>query len=584
MAIIESHDYTLEQVFRDFYVVRAYQREYVWEEKQVRELLEDIYREFYRNKSGSDWEYFIGSIIVCEYQGAFELIDGQQRMTTAYLILCAVRDYREQVKPQESLDSLKSFIASSYVDQYGNERFRDRIELQYEDSRGVLEKIARQESFNDVPNTSSVQKIKNAYTSIVEFLKEKFDEDIQQVKQFYACFIKNVKLVRVETKNISHALTVFATINNRGVSLNAMDLLKNLMFMHLEDKDFDKLKMQWKEMIDILFKADEKPLRFLRYYITAKFDTGERLREDRIYDWFIENKDKCNYVEQPLEFVDNLVNSAEAFFYFKKGKNKSGEADRYLLNISYFSTKQHLILLLAAQHLTIDIFTELCRQIEDFLFVHIVTREGTSKLENLLTQWSEKLRKVYSKSDLETFISEDIQPAKQKLAKRFEDSFRYMNESNVQKKILQYILAKMTQYIDEKAYGSIGAHTDLKNYINSKVEIEHILPQKNDKIKTFFDKPDEIDNYTKRLGNLTLIEKSINTSIKNKIFKEKQFAYVKSKFLLTKSITEKINIGVNTAVDRAVRDLEVFDEWNSKDIERRQEMLTQLAKKVWHIL
>jgi uncharacterized protein with ParB-like and HNH nuclease domain len=587
MAIIESRDYTLEQLFKDFYVVRDYQREYVWEEKQVRELLEDVYKQFGINKSGSDWEYFIGSIIVCESQGVYELIDGQQRMTTAYLILCAVRDYREKIKPQETLDSLKTFIASSHVDQNGNERFRDRVELQYDDSRDVLEKIARQGNFDESPDTSSVSRIKNAYKVAWSFFKEQFGEDeaaVQEVKQFYACFIKNVKVVRVETKSVSHALTVFATINNRGVGLNAMDLLKNLMFIQLDSKDFDKLKKQWKEMVDILFDANEKPLRFLRYFIMANYDAGERIREDRIYDWFIENKHICKYEENPFDFIKNIVKSAKAFSYFKSGKDVFGEQNRYLLNISYFSTTQHLMLLLSAQHLSIELFTELCQEIENFLFVYIITREGPSKLENLFTQWAGKLRQVNNKIALETFIEENIQPTKQKLAERFELAFYQLDESSVQKKIMQYILAKLTQHLDEAAYGSIAAYTELKNYINKKVPIEHILPQKPDKVKSSFDKPDEIDNYIQRLGNLTLLEQSINTSIKNKLFEEKKEVYKKSKFLITKSIAEPVTIGVNTAVDRAVKDLKTFDEWNSKAIECRQKMLTELAKKVWNIL
>lgn len=142
------------------------------------------------------------------------------------------------------------------------------------------------------------------------------------------------------------------------------------MFMHLNSKDFEKLKSKWKKMISLLFKADEKPLRFLRYFITAKYESGERLREDRIYDWFVENKDICGYTENPLEFVDSLVNSAQAFLYFKNGQDKYGHLNRYLLNISYLSTKQHLTLLLASQHLSIELFTELCQEIENFyLFI-----------------------------------------------------------------------------------------------------------------------------------------------------------------------------------------------------------------------
>ncbi|MHC5826176.1 MAG: GmrSD restriction endonuclease domain-containing protein, partial [Nostoc sp.] len=78
--------------------------------------------------------------------------------------------------------------------------------------------------------------------------------------------------------------------------------------------------------------------------------------------------------------------------------------------------------------------------------------------------------------------------------------------------------------------------------------------------------------------------KSINTSIKNKPFEFKKNAYQKSKFLITKSIVERVNIGINTAIDRAVRDLNIFNEWNSESIKCRQEMLAQLAKKVWDVV
>ncbi|MDZ8052827.1 MAG: HNH endonuclease family protein [Aulosira sp. ZfuVER01] len=149
---------------------------------------------------------------------------------------------------------------------------------------------------------------------------------------------------------------------------------------------------------------------------------------------------------------------------------------------------------------------------------------------------------------------------------------------------MQYILAKLTQYVDEEAYGSIGTHTDLSNYINPKVTIEHILPQKFNKLKTSFDKPEEIENYIQRLGNLTLLEESINKSIKHQPFEYKINAYKSSKFLITKSIAEPIKIGINTAVDRAVKELKDFDVWDSKSIEYRQEILTKLAKKVWNII
>jgi uncharacterized protein with ParB-like and HNH nuclease domain len=75
--------------------VPDFQREYVWEEENVEKLLEDVYDEFYdeENRLLEGPEYFIGSIVVCpDGKGTFQLIDGQQRLTANYLILCAIRD------------------------------------------------------------------------------------------------------------------------------------------------------------------------------------------------------------------------------------------------------------------------------------------------------------------------------------------------------------------------------------------------------------------------------------------------------------------------------------------------------------
>ena len=586
MAIIESRDFTLEELFGYFYVVRAYQREYVWEEKHVNDLLSDVYIQFDENKSGSDWEYFIGSIIVCESKNVYELIDGQQRMTTICLILCAIRDVLQELEPNKSLDALKKLISSSITDRNGNEKFRDRIELQYdEDSRKVLENIASKQEYNDIPENSSVERIKIAYETALDFLKKEFGEDknaIPELRKFYARFIQNVKLVRVETKSMSQALTVFATINNRGVGLNGMDLLKNLMFIQIKNKDFNKLKEKWQKMLDIIYKSKENPLRFLRYFIMANYDS-ERLRQDNIYEWFEQNKEQCGYLEKPFIFMDLLLTSAQALAYFKKGKDIQGNPNRYLENILYLSSSQHFVLLLATQNMSKELFTEMCKNLENFLFIHNITRQGNNKLESLFIKWANKLRKVRDKASLQKFIAEEIEPKKQNLVKEFDDAFLEFNESSVNKKKLQYILAKLTQYIDETAYQNDESHIHLKNYINKSVEIEHILPQKYDKLKSSFDKPDEIDKYVKRLGNLTLIEKPINSSIKNKPFEIKKEAYKKSKYLITKSIAEKVNIGVNTSIDRAVKDLETYEEWNSKSIESRQKMLTKLAKKVWDI-
>lgn len=589
MATIESQDLSIGKLFNDFYVVPSYQREYVWEEEQVTDFLKDIYDEFCLQSPGIVSDYFIGSIIVCNHRrdGLYEVIDGQQRITTAYLVLCAIRDYLHEIKPDESIELLKSQIASTDIDEEGNNIFRYRVTLQYKDSCGVLEKIAQQEKSNmQADKTRSSQNIIHAYNVVSKWLREREQSDlvVQNLKKFYAYFNKSVILVRVKTASLADALRVFATINKRGVSLDDIDLVKNLMFMKTNKNEYDQLKEKWKKMIDLLFKNKENHMRFMRYFILSQYDNAESLKEHGVYNWFLDNKNKSLFEDKPIIFAEHLLKSAEAYVNFLDGKDTEGKRNRYLENIRQIgsSVRMPLMVMLAGQHLPKDCFTKLCHQIENIFFSYLVTREPTSNFERRFIQWCIDLRKVTNKMELDSFIEDYIQPEKQRIAERFELTFSKLEESSVPKSQLRYILAKLTQYIDELAWGQNDSVANIKNCYIDKVEIEHILPQNPvAETLTSFDKPEEIGRYTKLLGNLTLLERAINASVGNKPYQDKKTAYKQSKFILTKSVFEKVAVGTNTAVDRAVKELETFDNWTSESIIRRQEMLTQLAKKVW---
>ena len=95
---------------------------------------------------------------------------------------------------------------------------------------------------------------------------------------------------------------------------------------------------------------------------------------------------------------------------------------------------------------------------------------------------------------------------------------------------------------------------------DSLLEIEHILPSKpRPDVRAAFDKLSEYADYSGRLGNLTLLEKTINASVSNGSFSEKAPGYRQSAFLLTKSLAEKPQVGVNTQLNRAVADLAPFE-------------------------
>ncbi len=580
---IESLDLSVEKILSDFYVVPSYQREYVWDEEQVEQLMNDVYEAFPDLPGLPTAEYFIGSIVVTPgAEGVFELIDGQQRMTTIFLFVCAMRD-RLQGLGVETITHLSKQIASTSMSELGLEILRYRVSLQYEDSANVLEHVARGDAFEDLdlPRTRSVENIQRAYEAIMAFLRTSFDEDADELRRFYAYFINRVKLVRIRTESVAHALKVFETVNDRGVGLDSMDLLKNLMFMRAERVEFDRLKEIWKDLIDTLFEAGEKPLRFLRYFIFANFKV-DRLKEDQIYRWFSDNEAACGYGEDPLGFAKRLRQSGKHYARFTKSKNVDGTDNRYLSNIYSLSyaARQQYILLLAASHLAVADFIELSRQLENLFFAYIITREPTKEFERRFAQWAPYLRKCRTRGELQAFLDEYFDPARRRLTTRYELAFQELHEYQVPKYRMRYIIGKLAQYVNEQAYGATEA--DLTKFLSTR-DVEHILSQtpSDVEVATFTHPEDtELADYIPMLGNMTLLEHSINRSIGNRPFVEKLEGYRQSHFLLTRSIAQPIRLGA-TQIDRAVDGLETFAAWNAGAVERRQAILTELARRVW---
>jgi uncharacterized protein with ParB-like and HNH nuclease domain/predicted RNA-binding protein with TRAM domain len=587
---IKSSVLTLEEIYEknNYYSVPDFQREYVWKRENVEQLLEDIYAEFYDENGNiikDSSEYFIGSIVVYpDSNKTYQIIDGQQRLITCYLILCAVRDSLMKIDINQVPPVLREMIRSSYFDENGESTPRNHLVLQYKDSREVLESIATEKIPKiDKNSTDSVKNILAAYQIINETLKEFFDNKPGSINKFLASFIKRVKLIQIITPNASHALSIFETINNRGIDLDAMDLLKNMLFGEVSDKEYSILKQKWKELTKILEKCNEKPLRFLRYYILShhKVDTN-KLKEDLVYDWFEKNSAGCGIKQNPIAFVDSLINQGNIYKNFVELKDVEGNPNPNLYNISCLSrtVRQHFILLMAGQHLQPDLFKKLCFNIENLLFCSVFTHVKANVFESNFSRWAMKLRTVRDDNDLDVFLNDHFKEDIMKRSVGFDNEFKELSDSSVLKYRLNYILAKLSQFVDEN---SLAIQIGLDQYLE-KSNIEYILPNTNiPNVISVFDKPSEYETYMKKLGNLVLIENSINTSSSKDVYVTKKHGYRNSSYLLNKSLVEKPQNISNTKLNPVIKEIleSQFETWDSIAILKRQKLLGQLARQVW---
>ncbi len=581
---------------KDYYfLVPDYQREYVWKpEDQVEQFLIDIDNEF-EPKAKEQKSYFIGSIIIVENKGKFDVIDGQQRLTTIILSLCAFRDllldFTLDDKQKKYLQTIEELLSDFDI---STDESKLRLELQYEESKDYLTKMVLKEPYKDI-KTASIIKMGLAYEKLKSHFKSYLAIGLDSLIEYSRYFLTKIELVVIESENLSSALKIFETINQRGAGLNAMDLVKNLLFSKANDADFQKIKDTWKEITLNLqsCKEDNSPLRFLRYFLMARYHDGI-IREDGIYNWIIsaEGKKVTNYENAPLLFAKELKTISKRYAdlviateWLKDGGNSPNNTNIGFVN--KYKSRQHLILMLALDIESTSIEIEyLGEQIESFFFYSNTIGIQAKNNERLFALWSSKLRGVKTIQEIQSILDATLVPYIKDKVGQFKSAFLNIRHDAYNPLYrLRYVLGKIENTVLEKS----GLPLKGKNFLDN-LQVEHILPQtpKDGLFPVEFKDKDEYYNMVYKFGNVTLIESSINQAVNNfndlsgDWFQKKQEEYVNSNVISTNLINDNFSIGINTALNRFKAKYNYnFDKWDKDSINRRQELLLELAFESW---
>ena len=211
----------IAEIWQDDYVVPLYQRNYAWQESQIQQLLQDIYN----NSKTLDSNYFIGSLVVLQRpDGVYEVIDGQQRLTTLHIICKTLNildaphlsyDSRPEVE-----DFFKGLFASASNKEYSEEcKKRD------------IRKIYRLVEAIDIVESTDIHTHPGFPDDKTICLSSMDDYEKQQFKEYLN---NNVIIVRTILPSDTDVAAYFEIMNNRGEQLQEHEIIKALMMKELD--------------------------------------------------------------------------------------------------------------------------------------------------------------------------------------------------------------------------------------------------------------------------------------------------------------------------------------------------------------
>jgi hypothetical protein len=268
MKFLDAHEITMQNLLLDknrAYRVPIYQRPYVWNEEQWQELYEDLI-----GLTNSD-VHFLGSVVVVtdlktpaavEY---YQVVDGQQRLATILIWLAAVRDALKERGETDLADYLTGFL---FITQYNDGRFTRIPKLTLGEFDNTL--------FQEILEGGCPERSDSLLARCYSYFRNKTEGDI------LSGLLNKISIVHINVFSHLNAFRLFDTLNDRGLELSSVDLVKNFLLMKVSgDRDiFDETVTLWNEMFTRV--RDKDPVKFLRRYVLSRFKG--KVPEARLYE------------------------------------------------------------------------------------------------------------------------------------------------------------------------------------------------------------------------------------------------------------------------------------------------------------
>ena len=259
---IEATDISISSLLKDqkFYI-DYFQREYRWQEKHIKLLIEDLTTTFLKSYKPTDkrasvanyQSYYLGPVVFSANtdNGKNSIIDGQQRITSITLFLIYLNNLQKEHSEKVGISDL------IFSESYGEKSFNMTDEVREPCLKSLFEDGAYKIQEND---DETVKNMVERYEDISESFPEELST--KALPYFLDWFVRNVVIVKITAYSDENAYTIFETMNDRGLNLSPTEMLKGYVLSRVSDtKQRTELNDLWKEQIIILHLVRELVLK-----------------------------------------------------------------------------------------------------------------------------------------------------------------------------------------------------------------------------------------------------------------------------------------------------------------------------------
>lgn len=466
-----------------FYQVPDYQRPYSWDKDNLSDLIDDLTTSYMEKQSDN---YFCGSLVLVknESDDRFDIIDGQQRTTTFTILACVIRDkYLSELTSRA-----KKYITNSIQDEFEDEKRKlrflteERYQVDFEET--VLKEIKFKRTRNIERKFPDNKYLQNAHF-LNDFLQEKIKKHDIDINDFTIWFYENVVLTVIACPSQDSAIQIFNVLNDRGMPLSSIDILKSSLMQKLKTKEDRKaFKAKW-EKINGDLKFNNFDLDgMLNTYLYYKIATNPKNRLDKELITVFEKENKTS-----LETIKELSDFSTAYIKTLNGSDRYIHCLKYLRHRIYWTS-----ILSTAIFSNYNQIKDLKKLLVAYYYQNWIAGATVARIKQTSLNVLKLIKENKPIHEIKEALNSNLK--KYKTTKTFKDE---IEGSYVYGRKWDRALLLLIEYFSK------DDETPKYIHINNKLHLEHILPQSPTlEWKRIFDE-DEIEGWTHALANLTLL-------------------------------------------------------------------------------